>query len=203
MMDITQLQTGLNKKFEQSRIVFWHDPEQSFTAQLAELADPQAGLTREGQPVVVLNMALHSQLQVRRRIELDEPTMPFLLYWPSPEPAAAKDWLLDMRRYSATFYADAASILLNELGLANMSLRDYIASRKSFFASKERTTALKRRLDGRSGMEDELSLDLKMMSVLLGCHAQLADLMKALGERLLDEVDSYSDGDCDGTASKA
>lgn len=136
MMDITQLQTGLNKKFEQSRIVFWHDPEQSFTAQLAELADPQAGLTREGLPVVVLNMALHSQLQVRRRIELDEPTMPFLLYWPSPEPAAAKDWLLDMRRYSATFYADAASILLNELGLANMVLRDYIASRSSFLPTR-------------------------------------------------------------------
>ena len=160
-MDITQLQTGLNKKFEQSRIVFWHDPEQSFTAQLAELADPQAGLTREGQPVAVLNMAEHSQLQARKRIELDEPITPFLLYWPSPEPAPAKDWLLDMRRYSVTFYADAASILLNDLGLANMSLRDYIASRHSFFASKERTTAFKRRLDGRSGMEDALSLDLR------------------------------------------
>lgn len=202
-MDITQLQIGLNKKFEQSRIVFWHDPEQSFTAQLAELADPLAGLTRDGQTVTVLNMAEHSQLQARKHIELDEPITPFLLYWPSPEPAPAKDWLLDMRRYSVTFYADAASILLNELGLANMSLRDYIASRHSFFASKERTVALKRRLDGRSGIEDELSLDLKMMSVLLGCHAQLADLMKALGERLLDEVDSDSDGDCDGTASKA
>ncbi|WP_244057054.1 hypothetical protein [Aeromonas caviae] len=39
-MDITQLNTGLTKKFEQSRIVFWHDPEQSFTAQLADLSDP-------------------------------------------------------------------------------------------------------------------------------------------------------------------
>ncbi|WP_322875129.1 BREX-1 system phosphatase PglZ type A [Aeromonas veronii] len=189
MMDITQLQTGLNKKFEQSRIVFWHDPEQSFTAQLAALAalaeqaEPQAGLTREGLPVTVLNMAEHSQLQVRRRIELEQPTTPFLLYWPSPEPAAAKDWLLDMRRYSATFYADAASILLNELGLANMALRDYIASRRRFFASKERTTALKRRLDGRSGVEDALSLDLKMISVLLGCHAQLAEVVRELGAR--------------------
>ncbi|WP_429152327.1 BREX-1 system phosphatase PglZ type A [Aeromonas hydrophila] len=185
-MDITQLQTGLNKKFEQSRIVFWHDPEQSFTAQLAELAAPQVGLSREGQPVVVLNMSQHSQLQVRRRIELDEQTTPFLLYWPSPEPAAAKDWLLDMRRYSATFYADAASILLNELGLANMALRDYIASRSSFFANKERTSALKRRLDGRSGVEDSLSLDLKMISVLLGCLAQPADVVRELGARLLD-----------------
>lgn len=189
-MDISQLQTGLNKKFQQSRIVFWHDPEQSFTEQLAELVCSQEGLTRDGQPVTVLNMAEHSQLQVRKCIELDESTQPFLLYWPSLEPAPAKDWLLDMRRYSVTFYADAASILLNELGLASMALRDYIASRKSFFASKERTTAFKRRLDGRSGVEDSLSLDLKMMSVLLGCHAQLPDLMKALGERLLDDAET-------------
>ncbi|EGX6956806.1 BREX-1 system phosphatase PglZ type A [Aeromonas hydrophila] len=188
-MDISQLQNGLNKKFQQSRIVFWHDPEQSFTAQLVELADPQAGLSREGRPVVVLNMAQHSQLQVRRRVELEEPECPFLLYWPTQEPVPTKDWLLDMRCYSVTFYADAASILLNELGLANMALRDYIASRSSFFASKERTVALKRRLDSRSGIEDPLSLDLKMISVLLGCHAQLADVVKELAACLLDAHD--------------
>ncbi|EGK3609056.1 BREX-1 system phosphatase PglZ type A [Escherichia coli] len=190
-MDITQLQNGLNKKFQQSRIVFWHDPEQSFMTQVAELAalpaDVNTGLNRDGQPVTVLNMAEHSQLQVRRRIEIEEPAQPFLLYWPTPEPAAAKDWLLDMRRYSTTFYADAASILLNELGLANMALRDYIASRSTFFANKERTAALKRRLDGRSGVEDALSLDLKMISVLLGCHAQLAEVVRELGACLVDD----------------
>ncbi|MCS5967904.1 hypothetical protein LNP26_07925 [Klebsiella variicola subsp. variicola] len=126
-MDITQLQTGLNNKFTADRIVFWHDPEQSFTAQLTELA-----ILWNGLPVTVLNMAEQSQLQTRKRIEIDEPTQGFLLYWPSSEPSPAKDWLLDIRRYSTTFYADAASILLNDLGLANMALRDHIASRKSF-----------------------------------------------------------------------
>lgn len=114
-MDITQLQTGLNNKFTADRIVFWHDPEQSFTAQLTELA-----ILWNGLPVTVLNMAEQSQLQTRKRIEIDEPTQRFLLYWPSSEPSPAKDWLLDIRRYSTTFYADAASILLNDLGLANM-----------------------------------------------------------------------------------
>lgn len=47
-MDITQLNTGLAKKFEQSRIVFWHDPEQSFVSALADLQ-----LTRDGKPVTV------------------------------------------------------------------------------------------------------------------------------------------------------
>ncbi len=184
-MDITQLQTGLNNKFTADRIVFWHDPEQSFTAQLTELA-----ILWNGLPVTVLNMAEQSQLQTRKRIEIDEPMQGFLLYWPSSEPSPAKDWLLDIRRYSTTFYADAASILLNDLGLANMALRDHIASRKSFFANKERTAAFKRRLDGRGGIEDPLSLDMKMISVVLACHAQIAEIMKSIGDRLLENAET-------------
>ena len=147
-MDITQLNTGLTKKFEQSRIVFWHDPEQSFTAQLADLS-----VARDDKPVCIINMEYESQLEIRRRIELLEPESAFLLYWPSEEPLAARDWLLDMRRYSGVFYADAASILLNELGLTNMALREHLAKRKSFFASRERTAALKKKLDSRSGVD--------------------------------------------------
>ena len=186
-MDITQLKTGLNKTFEQSRIVFWHDSEQSFTAHLSEL-----DLLRNGQPVCILNMVDESQLQVRQRIEILEPEQAFLLYWPNAEPLAVKDWLLDIRRYSKTFYADAASILLNELGLTNMALREHLASRKAFFASKERTQSLKRRLDGRSGVEDSLSLDFKMICVVLACNADYQSLMMELGARLLsdDEIDT-------------
>lgn len=186
-MDITQLNTGLNTKFEQSRIVFWHDPEQSFTEQLGELT-----LVRNGNPVCILNMTNESQLQVRQRIELLEPEQAFLLYWPNAEPLAAKDWFLDIRRYSKTFYADAASILLNELGLTNMALREHLAQRKTFFASKERTQSLKRRLDGRSGVEDSLSLDFKMICVVLACNADYQSLMMELGARLLsdDEIDT-------------
>ena len=182
-MDITQLKTGLNKTFEQSRIVFWHDSEQSFTAHLSEL-----DLLRDGQPVCILNMVDESQLQVRQRIEILEPEQAFLLYWPNSEPLAVKDWLLDIRRYSKTFYADAASILLNELGLTNMALREHLASRKAFFASKERTQSLKRRLDGRSGVEDSLSLDFKMICVVLACNADYQSLMMELGARLLSDV---------------
>ncbi len=178
-MDITQLNTGLNKQFEQSRIVFWHDSEQSFTAHLSEL-----DLLRDGKPVCILNMVNESQLQVRQRIEILEPEQAFLLYWLNAEPLAVKDWLLDIRSYSKTFYADAASILLNELGLTNMALREHLASRKAFFASKDRTQSLKRRLDGRSGIEDPLSLDFKMICVVFACNADYQSLMMELGARL-------------------
>lgn len=181
-MDITQLNTGLAKKFEQSRIVFWHDPEQSFVSALADLQ-----LTRDGKPVTVLNMASESQLATRQRIELLQPDLPFLLYWPSVEPAASKDWLLDVRRYSVTFYADAASLLLNELGLTNMLLREHLAARKSFFTSKERTQQLKRKLDGQGGVESAASIDFKMICVVLACNADVSALMMELANRLQDE----------------
>jgi hypothetical protein len=48
-----------------------------------------------------------------------------------------------------------------------MALRDRIASRKAFSPTKERTAAFKRRTDGRGGIEDPLSLDMKMISVVL------------------------------------
>lgn len=197
-MDITQLQTGLNKKFEASRIVFWHDPDQSFTTVLNELS-----LWHQDAPVCVLNMAEESQLAVRCRIDLpnlpalqdlhqQSPSQPqaFLLYWPSAEPVAAQDWLLDIRCYSETFYADAASIILNELGLHDMSLREHIAVRQSFFASQERLKTLKARIDGRSGQETPLSLDMKIISVLLGCKANYPDMLMTLGSLLVDEDES-------------
>ena len=183
-MDINQLNTGLTKKFEQSRIVFWHDPEQSFVGSIADLQ-----VMRAGQPVTVLNMADESQLEIRQRIELLQPEQSFLLYWPSVEPVATKDWLLDIRRSSVTFYADAASLLLNQLGLTNMALREHLALRKSFFSSKERTQQLKRRLDGLGGVESAESIDFKMICVVLAANADFASLMMELGSRLQEAGD--------------
>ncbi|EKT4487389.1 BREX-1 system phosphatase PglZ type A [Shewanella algae] len=184
-MDISQLEQGLNKKFSESRIVFWHDPDQSFTDVLPELS-----LWHQDKPVCVLNMAHESQLEVRCRIDMHETESAFLLYWPSAEPVAAQDWLLDMRCYSETFYADAASIILNELGLHDMSLREHIAARQGFFASQERLKTLKARIDGRSGQETALTLDMKIISVLLGCKANYPDMLMTLCSLMVDEDDS-------------
>ncbi|WP_335925065.1 BREX-1 system phosphatase PglZ type A [Shewanella algae] len=184
-MDISQLEQGLNKKLSESRIVFWHDPDQSFTHVV-----PQLSLWHQDTPVCVLNMANESQLEVRCRIDLHEPAQAFLLYWPSAEPVAAQDWLLDMRCYSETFYADAASIILNELGLHDMSLREHIAARQGFFASQERLKTLKARIDGRSGQETALTLDMKIISVLLGSKANYPDMLMTLCSLMVDEDDS-------------
>ena len=59
------------------------------------------------------------RLEAKIRIERDDPTAKYLLYSPTEEPEYENDWLLDLRLYGRSFRADRASIILQELGLAN------------------------------------------------------------------------------------
>jgi len=173
-MDITQLQQGIVAKFafgstNECRLLFWYDPEQSFQEALSSLVIPD---------VTVLNMVGRSIFETKKRIELDEPEGRFLLYFPYAEPDPDKDWFLDIRLYSEQFYADASSMLLNELGIQKMSLRAHIRNRQDFFASKQRITALKRFI---TENEDERSLDRKMLAVVVKADsASVPDILLSL-----------------------
>jgi uncharacterized protein (TIGR02687 family) len=187
-MNIKQLQQGLENKFAKSRIVFWHDPDQSFTEELDQLS-------LDG--ISIINMGDESHFEVKKRIEFDESTTQFLLYYPSEVPKPELDWLLDIREYSDTFFADMNSLILNDLGISQMSLRGYIQSRMKFFGNKQRVEKFKRRIVEN---ETEVSLDKKMISVLVKADsANVNDLtLSALslllipeGETLLDDLKRY------------
>jgi uncharacterized protein (TIGR02687 family) len=173
-MDITQLQQCIEAKFvvgsaKECRLLFWYDPEQNFREALATIA--VTGVT-------VLNMSELSIFETKKRIELDEPEGRFLLYFPYAEPEPDKDWLLDIRLYSEQFYADASSLLLNELGIQKMSLRTHIRKRQDFFANKQRIAVLKRFI---TENEDERSLDRKMLAVVVKADsASVPDILLSL-----------------------
>ena len=168
-MQIDQLIKGIEAKFDQSRLVFWYDPEQSFHENLPEIVI-------DG--VTVLDVSNQSVFETKKRVELDQPDDKFLLYFPTMEPDADRDWLLDIRLYSEQFFADASSMLLNELGIPKMSLRSHIHHRQSFFANKQRFSALKRYV---TENEDEASLDRKMIAVVTKADsASLNDILLCL-----------------------
>lgn len=173
-MDIAHLQQGLIAKFAPGtdnacRLLFWYDPELNFKEAVASLTLPE---------VTVLDMANLSIFETKKRIELDEPERCFLLYFPYAEPEPDKDWFLDIRLYSEQFFADASSMILNELGIPKMSLRTHIRSRQAFFANKQRMAVLKRFV---TENEDERSLDRKMLAVLVKADsASLPDIMLSL-----------------------
>lgn len=80
-MQISELAQGVAAKLEQSRIVFWYDPEQSFTEELEHLAnvlsiakevgDSAADITARVLPndLTILNMGNESVLAVKSALK--------------------------------------------------------------------------------------------------------------------------------------
>ena len=155
-MDVAQITDALGRVFndEQVRIVFWNDPDGEFIETLPDIA--LAG-------VEVLKLDEVGALEVKVRIEQDDPTGRYLLYSPAEEPDYEDDWLLDMRLYGRSFRADRASIILQELGLAHQHLRQHLAKRRKFFDNKERLHKLTSLV---SPEDSELDLDCKMLAVV-------------------------------------
>lgn len=155
-MDIQRIATALRDRFhtEGHRIVFWHDPDRELEEVLAEL---------DLDGVSLLRLDEHPALAVKARVEQEDPNGRYLLYAPFAPPAPEQDWLLDMRLYSANFSADRASMLLADLGLTQQSLREHLAERAKFFASRERLDRLKKLV---GPVDDALDIDRKIIAVL-------------------------------------
>ncbi len=155
-MDLTQLNDALGKVFaeENARIVFWNDPEQEFVGSLSDLVLDD---------VQLLRLDEIGALEVKIRVEREDPEGRYLLYSPTEEPDFDSDWLLDIRLYSRSFRADRASIILDELGLAHQSVRQHITRRRKFFDNKERLQKLKHLV---ASTDDEQTLDRKMLAVV-------------------------------------
>ena len=186
-MDLTQVETALNKLFQGDtdrpahRVVFWNDPDREFQNDLPFIV---ANLDN----VNLLHLEQIGTLEAKVVIERREPELRHLVYSPTPIPSQEADWLLDIRLYSAPFSADAASILLNELGLKRMSLREHLARRKKFFANKERNAKLRALVHPE---DREVELDRKMMAVAV--RVELPDLFQILRAVFHEMVDAETD----------
>ena len=157
-MDNTQIEKALTRLFDEEnhRIVFWNDPDNEFAITLSLLYLPEG--------INILRLDQIGALEVKIRIEQDDPEGRYLLYSPTEEPDYEADWLLDIRLYSRSFRADRASIILDELGLANQHLRDHLASRRKYFDSKKRLQNLKEIV---ASNDTDVDLDMKMITVVV------------------------------------
>ena len=155
-MDIKQITEAINRIFieKKKRIIFWYDGDKEFEEILPEI-------DLEG--VCILRIDECAALDLKIRLEVDDPSGKYVLYAPVYEPPPEKDWLFDIRLYSHCFHADRASILLNELNLSNRSLRPYLKERNDFFKSQDRSSRLKKWV---TTDDMEADLDLKMLAVV-------------------------------------
>jgi uncharacterized protein (TIGR02687 family) len=173
-MNTSQLTSSLQQLFiqEKNRIVFWFDAEREFEESLPLLNSDEFNLIRLDEI---------GSLELKILLELNDSTNRYLLYAPFSEPHLENDWLLDVRLYSRTFYADRASVLLNELELANQAMRSHLAKRKKFFASQDRLNRVKKWV-GPNDLEREI--DLKILAALVRADQPdaFSILMRIYGE---------------------
>jgi uncharacterized protein (TIGR02687 family) len=175
-MNLDQLKQGLEQAFfkENYRIVFWFDPENDFENELPLLI--LAG-------VDIVNMKGASALGMKLKLELEDTTGKYLLYFPHSEPEVERDWLLDIKLYSRSFYADRFSIIFNELGLHQQSLREHLSLRDKFLSSKVRLNALKRFVQPSF---NETELDIAMIvAVVKAENCDLPHILFALAEEMV------------------
>jgi uncharacterized protein (TIGR02687 family) len=180
MSDLKQIQSALHRLFheESNRVVFWNDPDREFE-------DSIETLNLDGVTTVMLHQS--GALDTKIRIDRLEPNTKFLLYSPSEEPEYEDDWLLDIRLFSRSFRADRASILLQELGLANLHLRSHLADRRKFFDSKDRSQRLKSLVEPSDVAPD---LDRKMIGVITKAEqAELFNLVRTLFHAWTDSTE--------------
>ncbi len=137
------------------RIVFWDDPDKEFKDALPEIQIPD---------VVIVDTREESTLELKVRIEIEQPDQKFLLYSQGESSASDTDQLLALRLYSHPFRADTASMTVSKLGLKDQHLRAHIQLRRKFF-SAQRLQKLKCLVSPDDNAE---CLDLKMLAVIAG-----------------------------------
>lgn len=127
-MKAEQVDRALYQKFvtEQQRLVFWHDTHGEFADYIA------AGLPETLAQVNILCPDQTGGFSAKLQLERHDPRGQYLIYTQGEKPQVEQDFLLDIRLYSAEFYADIASIWLQELGLVHLSLREHLKARATF-----------------------------------------------------------------------
>lgn len=162
------LLSRIEKKFHDSRVVIFRDPEGQFASDFDSWELPGVEIVRlAGNP-----------FGLKYRILRDEPETKFLVYLPGPQPAVADNWLLDLELAYGVMSADWSSLVAEELGLTDPKLRQIVAEHEEFFKSNSRVKAL-----GELLWKDETPdrLQAKMVAVAIGSRPHfLKDLMQVL-----------------------
>lgn len=155
MSETSAVRPHLERRFETQRVVFWHDPDGEYAADLDTL-----GL--EGVQTLRVN---NDEYAVKNRLLHQEPKSKFLVYRSGAVPTGIGNWLLDLELAYGVFTADRTSLVQQELGLTADDIGEVVLAHESFFRAAKRIQDLKKLLDAD---DDALLLQAKMSAVLLG-----------------------------------
>ncbi|WP_241707514.1 BREX-1 system phosphatase PglZ type A [Arthrobacter bambusae] len=169
----------LAARFEQHRLVVWHDPDSSYAPDVDAHAPNGVAVLR----------VRNDEFGVKHRVLRDEPSTKFLIYRSGPVAEGAGNWLLDLELAYGVFTADRGALLRADLGLNAAGSDELIAGHETFFGDAKLVSKLAALLR----VDDDLAkVQAKMCAVVLG---QKEHSFSELTRTLLVQ---HAEGDCAG-----
>lgn len=154
MSDASTVRPHLLRWFGSRRLVFWHDPEGHYEADLE-------GIDLPG--VQTLRVA-HNEFAVKERLLRGQPGDKFLVYRSGQVPEGIGNWLLDLELAYGVFTANRTALIAQTLGLTGDSIEDVVDAHGKFFSANKRVESLKKLLHAE---DDAARARAKMCAVLL------------------------------------
>ena len=135
-LNLSQITDRLNSEFSvddsgtgRRKIVFWYDDKGDFVDDIDSMNLVNAK---------ILKLSGNDQFKTKCFLERIDTRTNYLIYAPFSKPDVKDNHLEDILLYSKRFYADRASLLLVDLGIAE-KYKPVIERHINFFANKERT----------------------------------------------------------------
>ncbi len=157
MTETATVRPHLLRWFDSQRVVFWHDPDGQYAADLDGLDLPGIQMIR----------VANDEFAVKSRLLHDEPDSKFLVYRSGAVPSGIGNWLLDLELAYGVFTADRTALVAQDLGLAGQGIDEVVQAHEKFFNAAKRVQSLKALL---SPEEDAARLQAKISAVVLGQH---------------------------------
>ncbi|MEU7822447.1 BREX-1 system phosphatase PglZ type A [Catellatospora sp. NPDC049133] len=168
MSEASAVRPHLERRFETQRVVFWHDPDGEYAADLDSLGLESVEIVRVANDEYAIK---HRLLHLRSEAK-------FLVYRSGAVPTGVGNWLLDLELAYGVFTADWTSLVHKELGLTADGIGEVIQAHEKFFRATKRVQSLKKLLDAN---DDARLLRAKMSAVLLGLgEHSLLEITRAL-----------------------
>jgi uncharacterized protein (TIGR02687 family) len=155
MSEVATVRPHLERRLENYRVVFWHDPEGQYAADLESLDLPGV------QAIRVAN----DEYAIKNRLLHDEPTSKFLVYLSGQVPTGIGNWLLDLELAYGVFTADRTSLVSQDLGLTAPGIDEVVQAHERFFNAAKRVQSLKALLNPE---DDAAKFRAKISAVVLG-----------------------------------
>ncbi len=155
MSDAATVRPHLMRWFDRRRVVFWHDPEGQYAADIDSLDLPEIHTIR----------VTNDEFAVKNRLLHDEPETKFLVYRSGKVPSGIGDWLLDLELAYGVFTADRTALVAQDLGLVGKGIDEVVQAHEKFFNAAKRVQSLKALL---SPDDDAARLRAKISAVVLG-----------------------------------